>query len=282
MNDFPDITLEFGQYVDSLVTWLDTNLDFLFDAIWYVILNFLLFVESALMGLPWWLFILIIVLLGWKLRTIVSGLVFGLLIFFIGTFELWEPMMETLAIIMTSVVISIVLGIPLGILMAYNKRLATVMRPILDGMQTMPSFVYLIPALILFDMGKVPAVIATTIYAIPPVVRLTDLGIRRVSTEMVEAGKSFGASPFQLLTKVQIPQALPTIMAGSNQTTMLALAMVVISAMIGADGLGLEVYVAISRVDIARGVEAGISIVFLAIIIDRLTQAVGDKFKYSD
>lgn len=282
MREFPDITLEFGWYIDAAVSWLDTNFEFLFNFVRLVILNFLLNVELFLMWLPWWVFLLIIFLLGLWLRSFLSGLMFIILVFTIGTFGLWEPMMETLAIILTSVVISIALGIPIGIFMAYNKMVATIMRPILDGMQTMPSFVYLIPALILFGMGKVPAVFATTIYAIPPVIRLTDLGIRRVSKEMVEAGKSFGASPLQLLSKVQIPQALPTIMAGSNQTTMMALAMVVIAAMIGAEGLGLEVYIAINRVNIARGVEAGISIVFLAIIIDRLTQAVGDRFKYSD
>ncbi len=282
MREFPDITLEFGWYIDAAVSWLDTNFEFLFNFVRVVILNFLVNVELFLMWLPWWVFLLIIFLLGLWLRSFLSGLMFIILVFTIGTFGLWEPMMETLAIILTSVVISIALGIPIGIFMAYNKMVATIMRPILDGMQTMPSFVYLIPALILFGMGKVPAVFATTIYAIPPVIRLTDLGIRRVSKEMVEAGKSFGASPLQLLSKVQIPQALPTIMAGSNQTTMMALAMVVIAAMIGAEGLGLEVYIAINRVNIARGVEAGISIVFLAIIIDRLTQAVGDRFKYSD
>ncbi|ACB85614.1 ABC transporter permease [Natranaerobius thermophilus] len=282
MREFPDITIEFGQYVESFVNWLDTNLEFLFDFIFYVILNLISNIEGFLIWLPWWLFVLFIFLLGWKLRTISSGVLFSVFLFVIGTFGLWVPMMETLAIIVTSVVISIVLGIPIGILMAYNRIMSVVITPILDGMQTMPSFVYLIPAIILFHMGTVPAVFATIIYAIPPVIRLTDLGIRKVSKEMVEAGKSFGASPVQLLAKVQIPQALPTILAGTNQTTMMALAMVVIAAMIGADGLGMEVYIAINRIDVARGVEAGLSIVFLAIIIDRLTQSIGDKFKYTE
>ena len=282
MSEFPDIRFQFGQYVAQFVRWLDTNFQAVFNFISSVVLTFLLNVEAILTWLPWWVLILIVVVLGWKFKTIYSGLLFGLMLFIIGTFGLWEPMMETLAIILTAVVISLLLGIPIGILMAYNHTMSVVMRPVLDAMQTLPSFVYLIPAMILFGLGKVPAVFATTIYAIPPIIRLTNLGIRRVSKEMVEAGKSFGASPIQLLTKVQLPQALPTIMAGSNQTTMMALAMVVIAAMIGAAGLGLEVLISINRVDIARGAESGISIVFLAIIIDRITQAIGERFKYPE
>ena len=149
----------------------------------------------------------------------------------------------------------------------------------LDAMQTMPSFVYLIPALMLFGLGRVPAVFATTIYALPPMIRLTELGIKNVPKEMVEASQSFGSSTWQTLIKVQLPQALPTIMTGINQTTMMALAMVVISSMIGAKGLGMEVLIAISRIDIARGFEAGLSIVILAIIIDRLSQGIANKYK---
>jgi glycine betaine/proline transport system permease protein len=188
----------------------------------------------------------------------------------------------TVAIVLTSVVISLLIGIPIGIIMTYNRHLDAVMKPILDGMQTMPSFVYLIPAIILFDLGKVPAVFATTIYAVPPVIRLTNLGIRRVPKEMVEAAESFGSSRWQLLTKVQLPQALPTIMAGINQTTMMALAMVVIASMIGAKGLGMEVLIAINRIDIARGFESGLSIVFLAIIIDRISQGIANRFEIPD
>jgi len=188
----------------------------------------------------------------------------------------------TVAIVLTSVVISLLIGIPIGIIMTYNRHLDAVMKPILDGMQTMPSFVYLIPAIILFDLGKVPAVFSTTIYAVPPVIRLTNLGIRRVPKEMVEAAESFGSSRWQLLTKVQLPQALPTIMAGINQTTMMALAMVVIASMIGAKGLGMEVLIAINRIDIARGFESGLSIVFLAIIIDRISQGIANRFEIPD
>jgi glycine betaine/proline transport system permease protein len=151
---------------------------------------------------------------------------------------------------------------------------------VLDAMQTMPSFVYLIPAIMLFGLGTVPAVFATVVYATPPAIRLTDLAIKGVSREMVEAGHAFGSTAWQILTKIELPQAFPTIMMGINQTTMLAMSMVVISSMIGAQGLGLNVLQAINRIDIGMGFEAGISIVFLAIIIDRITQGIANKYKY--
>ncbi len=282
MNDFPEsIKLNWGLYVDNFIKWLNTNYGEVFDAITAVILWFMVNIEAFLQWVPWWLVIAIIFVLGWRARNLVSAFVFSSLLFVVGTFGLWDHMMSTLAIVLTSVVISLLIGIPVGIIMTYSTRLDAVIRPILDAMQTMPSFVYLIPALILFGLGKVPAVFATTIYAIPPVIRLTSLGIRSVPGEMVEAAQSFGSSRWQLLTKVQLPQALPTIMAGINQTTMMALAMVVISSMIGAKGLGMEVLIAINRIDIARGFEAGLSIVFLAIIIDRISQGVANKYEIS-
>lgn len=187
--------------------------------------------------------------------------------------------MTTIAIVMTAVLISLALGIPLGVWMAFSKRFSVVMRPILDAMQTMPSFVYLIPAIFFFGLGNVSAIFATLIYAIPPVIRLTELAIRSVDQEVMESAESFGSSRWQMLFKIQLPQALPTIMAGVNQTTMMALAMVVIASMVGAQGLGEQVLVSINQIDIALGFEAGISIVFLAIIIDRITGGVADKFQ---
>jgi glycine betaine/proline transport system permease protein len=283
MGGFPE-TLRFqvGIYVAKFVKWLYTDYQSVFDAITHSILWFLIRIEKFLLWLPWWLVLLFVFVVGWKLKNIKVGLVFSLLIFIIGTFGLWDHMMMTLAIVLSSVVISLLLGVPLGILTAYFDKFNTIMRPILDAMQTMPSFVYLIPVLMLFGLGKVPAVFATIIYAIPPVIRLTDLGIRRVPKEMVEAAQAFGSSSWQTLIKVQLPQALPTIMAGINQTTMMALAMVVIASMIGAKGLGMEVLIAINRIDIAKGFEAGVSIVFLAIIIDRLTQGIANRFKYPE
>jgi len=185
--------------------------------------------------------------------------------------------MQTLALVISSVVFALLIGLPLGIQMARSNRTERILKPLLDAMQTMPSFVYLIPALMFFGMGKVPSMFATIIYAVPPVIRLTNVGIRTVDIEAVEAAKAFGATSRQILFDVQLPLAKPSIMVGINQTTMMALAMVVIGSMIGAKGLGMEVLLAIGRIEVGRGFEAGISIVFLAIIIDRITHSFSEK-----
>jgi glycine betaine/proline transport system permease protein len=198
---------------------------------------------------------------------------FGML--FIGVIGLWDQSMTTLAIVITAVVVSILIGIPLGILAAKFDRFENMIRPILDGMQTMPSFVYLIPAVFFFGLGDVPAVVATFIYAVPPCIRLTNLGIRQVPKEIVEAGRAFGSTGMQILLKIQLPLARPSIMAGVNQTVMMALAMVVIASMIGATGLGIEVLRGIERLDVGRGFLAGTGIVILAIVIDRISQSFG-------
>lgn len=283
MLSFPEwIVIPFGYYIDLGVKWLVTNWVGFFDALSAGLLFILSQLESLFLWFPWWLFILLIFILGWRLKSFSSGIIYAAMLFLIGAFGLWSEMMLTLALVVASVVISILIGLPLGVLMAYNESSDAIMKPILDGMQTMPSFVYLIPAMMFFGLGKVPALFATIIYAIPPVVRLTNLGIKSVPTEVVEAAESFGPSFWQLLTKVQLPQAMPTIMTGINQTTMMALAMVVISSMVGARGLGYQVLVGINRIDIAIGVEAGLAIVFLAIIIDRLTQGITDRFSYAE
>lgn len=178
--------------------------------------------------------------------------------------------MMTLAIIITAVAVSLVIGIPLGVWMSFSRMFSTIMRPILDAMQTMPSFVYLIPAIFFFGLGNVSAIFATLIYALPPVIRLTALAIRGVDTEVIESAISFGSTRWQMLKKVQLPQDLPTIMAGINQTTMMALAMVVVASMVGAEGIGQEVLRSIDRIDIALGFEAGISIVFLQLLLIEL------------
>jgi glycine betaine/proline transport system permease protein len=205
------------------------------------------------------------------------GVVMGGLIFLIGVFGYWDDSMRTLAVVVASVVVSLILGFPTGILMARSDRIQAVLQPVLDAMQTMPSFVYLIPAMMLFGLGKVPAVFATVIYSVPPIIRLTDVGIRGVPGSVVEAARSFGASDRQLLFDVQLPLAFPSIMVGINQTTMMALAMVVIASMIGARGLGLEVLIAINRIEVGHGFTAGVSIVFLAIVIDRISSAFARK-----
>ncbi|WP_339163217.1 proline/glycine betaine ABC transporter permease [Siminovitchia sp. FSL H7-0308] len=279
MEGFPDIQTNLGKYADQLVTFLDVSLEGFFDFIFFLASRTINGIQDFLIWIPWWLFIVAIFLLGWYFKSVFSGVLYGVFIFLIGTFGLWEDMMTTIAIIVTAVLICLVLGIPFGILMSYSTGFSTVARPILDAMQTMPSFVYLIPAIFFFGLGNVSAIFATLIYALPPVIRLTELAIRGVDKEVIESAQSFGSSPWQMLRKVQLPQALPTIMAGVNQTTMMALAMVVIASMVGAQGLGEQVLIAINRIDIALGFEAGISIVFLAIIIDRITNGAADKFQ---
>lgn len=280
MMSFPEyIRVDIGIYVENLVKWLLHNFGWFFDPVKEGMLWFLLKVEGLLLGMPWPLVVVIVFLLGWRLKKWTYGLFFAALIILIGAFGLWSHMMSTLAIVLVSVFLSLLLGIPTGILISYKPRIAVIVKPILDAMQTMPSFVYLIPAMMLFNLGKVPAVFATIIYSLPPVIRLTDLGIRSVPKEMVEAAHSFGSSSWQTLYKVQLPQSLPSIMTGVNQTTMMALSMVVIASMVGAKGLGMEVLIAINRIDIANGFNAGLSIVILAIIIDRLSQGIVERYK---
>lgn len=205
------------------------------------------------------------------------GVLMAALIFMIGVFGYWDDSMRTLAIVIASVAVSLLIGFPLGVFMARSDRGQAILQPFLDAMQTMPSFVYLIPAMMLFGLGKVPAVFATVIYSVPPIIRLTDVGIRGVPETVVEAARSFGASDRQVLFDVQLPLAFPSIMVGINQTTMMALAMVVIASMIGARGLGLEVLKAINRIEVGHGFTAGVSIVFLAIVIDRISSAFARK-----
>lgn len=232
-------------------------------------------INTLLLYIPWWLLILIVAVLGWRLtgkkRT---GLIFGAMLFFVGSCGLWTHMLETLSIVIASVILSLLIGFPLGILIAMNKRAESIIRPILDLMQTMPAFVYLVPAIILFSTGKTPALMATTIYAIVPMIRMTSHGITHVDQEVVEAARAFGSTASQALVKVQIPQALPTIMTGVNQTIMMAMSMVVTCALIGANGLGMEILLATNRTEVGKALLPGISIVVVAIILDRLTQGL--------
>lgn len=231
-------------------------------------------IQAVLNILPWWLLLILVLFAGWKLSgKLKSGILYSAMMSLIGLFGLWNMMNETLAIIITSVLISLLFGLPIGILISGSERANRIVRPILDTMQTMPVFVYLIPAVLFFGLGKAPAVIATVIYAIVPVIRLTSHGIRQVDREVVEAARAFGSTRLQTLVKVQIPQALPTIMTGINQTIMMAMAMVVTCSMIGATGLGMEVLIGVNRLEIGRGLIAGISVVIMAIVIDRLTQS---------
>ncbi|MFZ0579441.1 MAG: proline/glycine betaine ABC transporter permease [Psychrobacillus psychrotolerans] len=279
MTEFPDVRIPIGDVVENFIDFLAMNFDAFFDFIFVISSSMIKGLEAGLLAIPWWIFIIIIFLLGWYFTNLYGGLLFGFFIFLIGTFELWPETMTTISIVLISVILSLLIGIPLGVATAFSKSLSTIMRPVLDAMQTMPSFVYLIPVIFFFPLGNVPAVIATIIYALPPVIRLTELGIRNVDKEVVESAQSFGSSTSQMLMKVQLPQALPTIMAGVNQTTMMALSMAVVGSMVGAQGLGERVLYAINRIDISLGFEAGISIVFLAIIIDRITGGIANRLQ---
>ncbi len=273
--DFPkewDFGWDAIKWIDGVVDWVVINWDPFFIVIRTIVLGILIPFRNFLLWLPWWLVIAVTGLLAWRIVGARFGVIAVLFLAFMAFMGLIDLLMLTLAITLTATLLCVVLGLPIGIVAAKSDRFEGMLRPILDGMQTMPSFVYLIPALMLFGLGMTPAVMATCIYAISPIIRLTNLGIRQVNPEVIEASHAFGATPWQLLTKVQVPLALPTILAGLNQTVMMALAMVVIASMIGASGLGAEVLTGLARVEPGRGFIAGISIVFTAIILDRISQ----------
>ena len=254
------------------------------EAFFDPLLQFMIVFERFLLDLPWWMTILVFMVLGWLAsRKLALTAVVGVTFFAIGLFGMWEDAMRTVAIIAVCTLLAIVFGIPIGILMARSDRTRAAITPILDVMQTMPSFVYLIPVVMLLGIGRVPGAIAVMIYAIPPVIRLTDLGIRLVDKEVMEAADAFGASPRQRLFGAQIPLALPNIMAGVNQTIMMALAMVVIASMIGVQGLGQPVLRAITNQYFALGLFNGLAIAAIAIVLDRVSQAYGRRIqKYRD
>src|SRR5690625_3302085 len=214
MDSFPQVDFKLGEIADQIVSFLDTTFASLFKFIFFIASRTINGINDFLMMIPWFIFILIIFALGWYFRSLFSGILYGFFIFLIGTFGLWDDMMMTISIIVSAVAISLIIGIPFGIWMSFSRMFSTVMRPILDAMQTMPSFVYLIPAIFFFGLGNVSAIFATLIYALPPVIRLTELAIRGVDNEVIESAQSFGSSRWQMLKKVQLPQALPTIMAG--------------------------------------------------------------------
>lgn len=248
-----------------------------FRSISSVTLTYLLLpIERLLTVIPAWLIIGLVTILAWfGVRKVWFAIACGAGLFLIGAFGLWGALIDTLALLIVSVLVTVVIGIPIGIAMSGSRLLRKIVTPILDVMQTMPSFVYLIPVLMLFGIGKVPALFATIIYALPPLIRLTTLGITQVNHEMIEAGRSFGSTHFQLLIWIKLPQALPSIMAGINQAVMMSLAMVVLASMIGAPGLGEDVLQSIQTLNIGQGLQAGTAIVIVAIIIDRISQAFG-------
>lgn len=268
-------TLHVGPFFEFIINWLKDNAELFFNII-KIINEFLVTgLEKILLFPPSIVIIIIFTIIAYKLanRGVAIFTLLGLL--FIDSMELWTEMIQTFSLVMVAALISLAIGIPLGIWSARHDKVDRAIRPILDFMQTMPAFVYLIPAVLFFGMGKVPGAIATVIFSMPPAVRLTNLGIRQVPKEVIEASQSFGSTKKQMLYKVQLPIALPTILTGVNQTIMLSLSMVVISAMIGAGGLGQKVLSGITQLKIGLGFESGLAVVILAMILDRVTQELG-------
>ncbi|TNJ65783.1 proline/glycine betaine ABC transporter permease [Paenibacillus hemerocallicola] len=266
----PKVPLD--RWVESFVDWLSDNLSGVFDFLSFIINGLVESFSSVLHMTPALLFVAIFAAIAYKLGKwpMAAFTVIGLLL--IVNLGFWDETMDTLALVLSSAFISIVFGIPLGILCSRSKAAAQTLTPVLDFMQTMPAFVYLIPAVMFFGLGVVPGVIASVIFAVPPTIRLTHLGIRQVPAELGEAAEAFGSTPTQKLLKVELPLAWPTIMAGINQTIMLSLSMVVIASMIGAQGVGASVYRAVTQLKIGEGFEAGLAVVIVAIILDRFTQ----------
>lgn len=279
---FPELidTRSLRRAVDDGLNWVVRNWGGEFEAAAYPLLMLLKAIENLLVATPWWLIMAVLVSIawlatrGWKLPvTVLVSLLF------LGVMDLWKDAMTTTALMIAATITAIVIAIPVGVWMSRSLNVRKAITPLLDLMQTLPSFVYLIPTVMIFGPGKIPALIATIVYASPPLVRLTDLGLRSVDPAVMEASRAFGTNPRQRLLGVQIPLALPTILAGVNQTTMMALSMVVIASMIGAGGLGYQVLQGIGRLEVSRGLFAGLGIVALAIIFDRVTQSFGKQLQ---
>jgi glycine betaine/proline transport system permease protein len=275
LHPFSDAVIPLGAWVDTGLEWLVENFRGVFQAIRWPIDATLTGIESALLAVPDVLMLLLIGLLAWQASSLRLGIGAVISMAVVGLIGAWAEAMVTLALVLTSVFFCVIIGLPTGIWLARSERATAIMRPVLDAMQTTPAFVYLVPVVMLFGIGNVPGVVVTIIFALPPLIRLTSLGIRQVPEDLVEAARSFGASPRQLLLKVQLPLAMPTIMAGVNQTLMLALSMVVIASMIAVGGLGQMVLRGIGRLDMGLATVGGVGIVILAIILDRMTQAIG-------
>jgi glycine betaine/proline transport system permease protein len=277
---FPDFRTPLAEFTNKAIDALIVGYGDFFQSVSNILLGVLRIIEQGLRDVPPPLMIALVAVLAYMAGRrvwLVVGVAAGL--WLIGALGMWDEAMQTLAIVLVSVGISIVIGLPIGILSASAYFLRQIITPVLDLMQTIPSFVYLIPAAMLFGLGKVPAILATIVYATPPLIRLTELGIRQVDKEIIEAGRAFGATRLQILTRIQLPLALPSIMQGVNQTTMLALSMVVVASMIGARGVGEIVLLGLQRNDSGMGLVGGMTIVILAVIIDRMTQAYGRRLQ---
>jgi len=264
-----------GDWVAGAVAWVKDNLEGLLDFISFIVKFLVNGLTEVLLGTPIVVLIIIAALIAWAVRSLWMALGTAVSFALILSMGLWVGAMQTLSLVIVAALVAVVIAIPLGIWSARNATVRAVLKPILDFMQTMPAMVYLIPAIVFFSIGVVPGLVATVIFALPPGVRMTELGIRGVDSETVEAGHAFGATPGQILRGIQLPLAMPTIMAGVNQVIMLSLSMAVIAGMAGADGLGKLVVEAIATVNIGKGAEAGLAVVLLAVFLDRVTAALG-------
>lgn len=275
--NFEQLRIPVGSWVDAGVDWLRINLAWFFDGISDALSALIDGLETALQWPEIALMIAILTLVAVFVRSWKFGIATALGFTLVAMMDQWDAAMSTLSLVLVASFLAVLIGVPLGVLAARRDSVSMLMRPLLDFMQTMPSFVYLIPAIIFFGIGKVPSVVSTIVFAMPPAARLTELGLRQVDPEVIEAGEAFGASPTSILTRIQIPLALPTIMAGVNQVIMLALSMVVIAGIVGAGGLGAEVFRGVTRLNVGLGFEGGLSVVILAVFLDRITSALGDK-----
>ncbi len=279
-SNFPELidTRDLRIAIDDGFNWVVLNFGEALELAFLPVLRLLLAMENFLQWLPWWIVLLTLTGLTYAAsRSWKATVATAVMMFLMGLIGIWDAAMATIALMLTATLLAVIIGVPVGIGMSRSNTMEQITLPVLDIMQTMPIFVYLIPFVMLFGPGKIPALLATIVFAIPPVIRLTNLGIRQVDAEVMEAVTAFGATPRQRLWTAQVPLALPTIMAGINQTTMMALSMVVIASMIGAGGLGYQVLQGIQRLEISRGLLAGLGIVFLAIIFDRIAQSYGRR-----
>ena len=284
LNNFPKwLDAPFMVWINQGWRWFIAKYGLIFDAIGYVLVRSYSIIKNLLVDLPWPLVILLVVTVTYFTsgKKVGTTIFVGFCLFCIGFLNprFWDKAIETTTIVLIGITMCVLVGIPIGIAMARSPKVRNALLPVLDLMQVIPSFCYLIPGIILFGLGAVPAIIGIFIYSVPPLIRLTDLGIRLVDKEVIEAAESFGANKKQKLWGVQMPLAMPNIMQGINQCTMMALAMVVIASMIGTRGLGDEVLLGLQQLNVGSSIEAGLAIVLLAIVLDRITQAYGEKIQ---
>lgn len=271
-----------GDWVEAVVEWLQINAGWFFDGARGLLLPVVERLEQLLAWPPPLVFAVLVGLLGWRARGVAFAVFSFLAMLLIDAMGMWDAAMDTLALVIVAATMAVLVGVPLGIAAARRPSVSAALRPALDFMQTLPVFVYLIPAVSFFAIGKMPGLVATFVFAMPPGVRFTELGIRGVDEQVVEAAQAFGATPRTVLTRVQVPLALPTIMGGVNQVIMLALSMVVIAGMVGGGGLGAVVFRSVTRLQVGLGFEGGTAVVLLAIVLDRLTSALGDRARPRD